>query len=154
MKFLPLLSWDIFSDFYFRNLENAQKQSEARELSSLAKKHHWKNNIDDIINSHQYEAIIVTDIHQKIIWVNDGFTQMTGYSKNFALKKSPSFLQGPGTSLRTRKRIRKKIKNNKPFKEVILNYKKDQTSYECEVKIIPLYNNETTHYIALERKVG
>lgn len=154
MKVMPLLSWDIFMDYYYRNLKHFQKQSEIETISQLAKKHNWKNNIDSMISNYDYEAIVITDMDQKIIWVNNGFTEMTGYSKKFALDKKPTFLQGTKTSKATKAKFRKKINLDIPFKEVIVNYKKDKSPYKCEVQIIPLYGEETTHYIALERQVG
>ena len=105
-------------------------------------------------SKNDYEALIITDKNQNIIWVNDGFSKMTGYPKKEALNKTPKFLQGEKTSAETKKKIWQNILLDKPFKEVIINYKKDQTPYKCEVKILPLYNKQTTHYIAFERKIG
>ena len=153
MKAAPLLSWDIFSDFYFRTLELGEKNIEIDMLNIFAKKYDWKNDISKIIQNNDYEAIILTDHNQKIVWVNKGFSSMTGYSKNFAINKTPRFLQGTDTSIETKSRIRKKIKLNQPFREIIINHKKDQTPYKCEVIIIPLYNKETTHFLALEKQV-
>ena len=78
---------------------------------------------------------------------------MTGYSKKYALHKTPSFLQGEATQGLTRNRIRKKLELLKPFTEVIVNYRKDNTPYKCEVKIIPLYKDKVTHFLAIEKKV-
>lgn len=154
MSGMPLLSWDIYMDFYYRNLRQGEMQSEIEKINYLAKKFNWKNDIDEIINTHDYEAIVITDINQKIIWVNNGFTDMTGYSKAYALNKRPTFLQGEETSLETKETIRKNIQADKPFRQVIINYKKDKTPYKCEVSIIPLFGEETTHYLALERQVS
>ena len=109
---------------------------------------------DKIIHKNDYEAIIATDLNRKIIWVYNGFSEMTGYSKRLALDKTPTFLQGEKTSSKTKERIRQKLKLNKPFKEVIINYKKDKTPYRCEVQIIPLYKDGTTHFMALEKQVS
>jgi PAS domain S-box-containing protein len=153
MNVMPLLSWDIFINCFHRNLKLAEKETEIRKINDLAKKFNWKNDINEIIHKNSYEAIVITDNTQKIIWVNNGFTDMTGYSKKFAVNKKPSFLQGEETSKKTKAKIRKKIEAHKPFKQVIVNYKKDKTPYRCEVKIIPLFGIDTTHYIALEREV-
>ncbi len=154
MKNPPLLSWDIYSEFYFRHLKQIERKTEIEKLTFLAEKFQWKNNISHLINRNDYEAIIVTDINRKIIWVNNGFTEMTGYSKGFALNRTPVFLQGKETSSNTKERIRNKIKLNKPFKEVITNYKKDNTPYKCEIQVIPMYNKITTHFMALEKQVS
>jgi PAS domain S-box-containing protein len=154
MKVMPLLSWDIFINFYFENLRQFEKKSDRESINKLAKKFNWKNNIDSLIDENEYEAIVITDMRQKIIWVNNGFTEMTGYPKNFALDKRPTFLQGEATSEETKAKIREHLRKDIPFKEVIINYKKDKTPYKCEVQIIPLVGEKTTHYIALERQVG
>jgi len=77
---------------------------------------------------------------------------MTGYSKKFALNKTPNFLQGEATETETKKRIRTKLEHLKPFTEIIVNYRKDKTPYKCEVKIIPLYKDRVTHFLAIEKK--
>ncbi len=152
-KTMPLMSWDIYMENYGKMLVEATKKGELKQVASLAKKYNWQNDLDLAFSEHEYEALVITDINQNIIWVNEGFCTMTGYSQKFALNKTPNFLQGAQTSLETKKRIRKKIKQNIPFKEIIINYKKDKTPYTCEVNIIPLYNNKTTHFIAFERQV-
>lgn len=153
VKSMPLLSWDIFNESYINSLFKAKKKIELNEVLSLAKKFNWKNDLDSTFAESDYEALIITDADQNIVWVNDGFTEMTGYSKKFAINKTPKFLQGEKTSLETKTRIRKALIKDEPFKEIIINYKKDKTPYKCEVKIIPLYNETTTHYIAIERQV-
>lgn len=151
---MPLLSWDIFMTDYHGRVSESLKQLELKQVLALAQKYKWKNDLKKAFATNDYEALIITNAHQKIIWVNDGFTAMTGYSKTYALHKTPSFLQGEDTSKRTKKRISKNIANSQPFKAVITNYKKDGTAYECEVHVIPLYNKDTTHFIAFERQVG
>ncbi len=153
-KAMPLLSWDLFSENHFRRMHQAKKETDIRTIETLAKRYHWKNDLKEILTQHEFEAIVITDDQQKIVWVNEGFTQMTGYPKNFAIDKSPKFLQGEKTSEKTRENIKSQLKKNKPFVEVITNYRKDKEAYECEVKIFPLYNKGTTHYLALEREVG
>ena len=153
IKALPLLSWDIYSEHFYTKNTKAKKDAELKQIISMSENYKWKNNFNNLFNSNEYTALVITDINQKIIWVNEGFTSMTGYSKKFALNKNPKFLQGKETSLKTKQRIKQKIKEDKPFKEIILNYKKDKTLYKCEVKIIPLFNDKTTHFLAFEREV-
>jgi PAS domain S-box-containing protein len=154
MKSTPLLSWDLSSLGFFNTLDTLQKEQDLRDLKGLASKYKWHNSLEEILLSHQYEALIVTDLSRKILWVNNGFTEMTGYTKSKAIHNTPSFLQSEETSLESRKEIRDGLKNNKPFKAVIINKKKDQTLYKCELHIFPLAANETTHFLALETQVA
>lgn len=153
-KQMPLLSWDFFMEGYHKRMKEAKKRNEFEQVLSFAEKFDWKNDIKSIFSENDYEALILTDKKQKIIWVNEGFTLMTGYPKTFALNNTPRFLQGERTSLETKKRIKEKIVLQKPFKDIIINHRKDNSTYECEVKIFPLYNEETTHFIAFEKQLA
>jgi len=149
----PLSSWDVFSESLHKRVLNTRKKTEQKKVQDFACKFNWHNNIDLLFAENNYEALIITDKSQNILWVNDGFISMTGYSKDFAINKTPRFLQGEKTSARVKNRIKKKIALEKPFKEVIINHRKDNSTYKCEVKIYPLYNEDTTHYIAFEKQV-
>lgn len=151
---MPLLSWDLFTERLHQDKWDALKRSELKQVLTFAKQFNWSNDVRQLFSENDYEALIVTDKTQKIIWVNDGFTTMTGYSKSDAVDKTPRFLQGPKTSVRTKNRIRAKIAKELPFKDIIINHRKDRSMYKCEVKIVPLFSEETTHYIAFEKEVG
>ena len=151
-KSFPLVSWDIFSDSYSQKLQQIQKKIEIDMVKSFVDKLH-KNSIDLIFEAQDYHALVITSLSQKILWVNKGFTEMTGYSKSFAIDKTPRFLQGHNTSLETKQRIRNKLKDLKPFTEIVTNYKKDNSLYKCEVKIIPLFDDHKTHFLAIEKEI-
>ncbi len=151
---MPLLSWDIYIDHYFNTLRKGNRDQDISKVIALAEKLNWTNDVNAIFEGNPFEALVVTDISQNIIWINDGFTKMTGYNKNEVLNRTPSFLQGPKTSNKSTSRFREKLDLDQPFMEVITNYKKTNETYQCEVKIFPLFNSEKTHFIALERQVG
>ncbi|CAM1362657.1 Diguanylate cyclase [Tenacibaculum litoreum] len=150
-KSVNLLSWGIQDLFTEKEL-----YSDLKLIKTFSKNFNWKNNITSIIEENDYESLVLTDAQKKIIWVSDGFTKMTGYEKEFALNRTPRFLQGEKTKETTRKRIQSKLLKGKPFKDVIINYRKDKSTYKCELYIIPLQNNdssEITHFLALEKEV-
>ncbi|WP_152286607.1 PAS domain-containing protein [Flavicella marina] len=147
------MSWDIYSQFYFDTIQNLKIHKDISFVKSFAKKEKWKNDIDLLFKNSKFEALVITDVAQKIVWVNDGFTKMTGYSKKHALDKKPSFLQGEATSDASKKSFRNKLNKLQPFTQIITNYRKDKTTYKCEVKIIPMYADDVTHFLALEREI-
>ena len=153
-KIMPLISWDMFSDQYFRKLNASKKCMDLKKIKNYAKKYRWKNNIEKLFNSVDFSTIILTDKKQKIMWVNEGFTAMTGYTKKEALDKTAGFLQGPKTSRKTKEEIASALKKDRPFQTRLINYRKNHTEYLCEVHIFPLYNKaKTTHFLALEKEV-
>jgi PAS domain S-box-containing protein len=152
-RVLPLISWDVFSESYFKHLNASKKALDLKKIKAFAKHYHWKNDIDAIFDENDFEAIILTDKNQNIIWVNEGFTTMTGYAKKEVLKKTPGFLQGKKTSKKKTAEIKFRLKEDKPFSTSLVNYRKNKSIYNCEVHIFPLYNTKTTHFIALEREV-
>ncbi|GGD23694.1 PAS domain-containing protein [Hyunsoonleella pacifica] len=152
---VPLTSWDIYSQGYHETLNEAERLEDIKKVKAYAEKLNWQNNIDFIFEKTAFEAILITDLNQNIVWVNKGFTKMTGYLKNEVLNKTPRVLQGLKTTDDSRRKIKEKLTLNLPFTEVITNHKKDGTPYKCEVKIFPLHSNTgKTHFIALERQVA
>jgi PAS domain S-box-containing protein len=150
-----LLSFDLHLQNLNAVLQKTALESDLLSLKSYAENKKWKHDVEPILLKHSFEALILTDINRKILWVNDGFSKMTGYSKNYAIDKSPSFLQGKNTSEKTKARIKKRLKADKPFKEIIINHRKDNTTYKCELHIFPLKEkNKTTHFLALERQIA
>lgn len=149
----PLKSFALYADYFSAEMNNLDRENDINMLKEFASKYNWSDNLDSIFKNEDFEAIVLTNKKQEIIWVNDGFKEMTGFNKKFALKKTPSFLQGANTCETTRDRIRKKIKLNIPFIGTVINYKKNKTPYKCEIKIFPLFSENTTHYIALEKAV-
>ena len=148
----PLKSWGIFKDHYQKTSASLKRTADINEVKKLGLKLKWKNDLDAIFKNESFEALVITDLSKKIIWVNDGFSEMTGYSKKFALNQTPEFLQGVETSEKVREKIRRNISRNEPFTQVITNYRKDRTPYQCELKVVPLFSEKSTYYIALEKQ--
>jgi PAS domain S-box-containing protein len=91
----------------------------------------------------------------KIIYVNPGFTNMTGYNAQEVLGKTPRLLQGPKTDGSTIKRLRQTLEKGEVFWGQAINYRKDGDEFWNEWHIEPLLNSkgELTHYIAIQHDV-
>ena len=71
-------------------------------------------------------AVILTDPQQRIVWVNDDFTAITGYSLGEAIGRIPGkILQGPKTEPEVIDRIRKAIQQRVPLRDQLTNYRKN-----------------------------
>ena len=84
-------------------------------------------------------AVIITDAARAIIYVNPGFTRLTGYTFDQVRGRSPGkLLQGPHTDDRTRAKIRADLAAGKTFHEEILNYNCRGEPYWISLAISPV----------------
>ncbi len=97
-------------------------------------------------------AVILTDANRKIIWVNEDFTQITGYALNEVLGKKPSLLQGKESEAEAISRIREGLEHLVVIKDEITNYRKNGERYLCKLVIHPILDadHSLTHFIAFE----
>lgn len=151
----PLLSMDLFFRKFHHRLELEKRKLDLTDLLKF-KPDLFSSFDHQLILQQSYVALILTDMNLNITWVNKGFTEMTGYPARFALGKSPNFLQGKNTRPETKQKIREQLGNHKIFSEIVINYRKNQEEYKCEITIIPLlnHNQSLTHYLAIEKEVA
>ncbi|MCB0614083.1 MAG: helix-turn-helix domain-containing protein [Phaeodactylibacter sp.] len=97
-------------------------------------------------------AVILTDAQRKILWVNEDFTEITGYTLTEVAGKKPNLLQGPETEQEAIKRIRRNLQHNIAFREEITNYRKNGEAYLCKLVIHPVFNRnqQLSNFIAFE----
>lgn len=141
-KAMPLLSWGQFS---FASVER-------NAFESIQKNWKEKENLTQILNNHKCE-VIVTNARLEIVFASQGIYNMNGYHPRELVGKSPKILQGAQTSNLTKSKIKKAISQKLPFKEILLNYKKDGTTYFCEIEGFPKFNKKGIflNYIAFEK---
>lgn len=138
---LPLMSWE------FYNLPRAEQ----REFNDLQV--NWSEKINySKIKRNNPVAVLVTDANLKIVFASSNITDMNGYDYKEIIGKSPKMFQGKATSLESRKNIRIAVENLLPFKEVILNYKKNGETYLCQIEAYPKFDKQGNfvNYIAFE----
>ena len=87
-------------------------------------------------------VILFTDAERKIVWVNEAFSAMTGYSREEVLGRNPSFLQGKETDPAAIEKMHLALAQGKGIKVVILNYTKSGTPYWLDLEIIPRYDHQ------------
>lgn len=101
-------------------------------------------------------VVIITDAEDKITWVNKAFTDITEYTFEEAAGKRPGdLLQGPNTSERTKRYLRKCVEKKQPFHCEIINYTKSGREYWMEIKGQPLLNEkgELQQFFAIQTDI-
>ncbi|MEM9077312.1 MAG: PAS domain-containing protein [Bacteroidota bacterium] len=147
----PIQSLDFYLENFHALCKKLRLENDLTELKSVLKRD-LEPAIVEILQLTSYQALVVTDLTKNIIWTNRGFYEMTGYSKQFAIGKRPTFLQGEKTSEKAKKEIRELLKQQKRFTKAIINYRKNGEEYICHIDVIPLFNekNRVTHFLAME----
>ena len=110
---------------------------------------------------HANDAILITEAEPvdepgpRILYANEAFTRMTGYSLEEVIGQTPRVLQGPDTSREERDKIRAALKAWKPVVVELLNYRKDGTPFWSEISIVPVCNERGwyTHWVSLQRDI-
>ncbi len=104
------------------------------------------------------EGITIADARlpeRPLIYVNEGFERLTGYSSAEVLGKSCRFLQGAGANLETVQVIREALDKERDCSVEILNTRKDGTTFWNRLSITPVRDAEgnVTHFIGIQSDV-
>ena len=87
------------------------------------------------------EGITISSMDQPdrpLVFVNNGFERLTGYTKKDVIGKNCRFLQGNDTDKAPVEELRRAIKNGEQTTVELLNYKKDGTPFWNRLSITPL----------------
>ncbi len=107
------------------------------------------------------EAILITEAEPidepgpRIVYFNEAFTRMTGYSQQELLGKSPRIMQGPKTERAVLDTIRTALEKFEPVVVELINYHKNGWEYWIELSLMPL-KDETgcyTHWVSVQRDI-
>lgn len=147
----PLASWDIFLNSYRQLM---QKGDDLQAIKAISGKRKWQVKWDIekefLANDH---VIVITDNKRKIVFASNNITDMTGYTPEDLLGKSPKLLQGENTEQKKLTYISERIAAKEPFETTIINYRKNGETYNCHIKAFPVFDadNKLVNFIAFEK---
>ena len=98
-----------------------------------------------LVASRTVNAVGLSDADGKIVWLNEGFIRLFGYTIDEARGKfAPFLIRGPKTSGRTLAQITRDAKAGRESRGEILNYAKDGREIWCEFEMQPLRDEHGT----------
>jgi len=100
-------------------------------------------------------AISITDPKANILFANEAFTRITGYSAGEIVGKNESVLSNHTTPPDLYKSMWSTLAERKPWTGRLLNRRKDGALYLADLLITPLVDGagKTTHYLGMHRDV-
>lgn len=106
------------------------------------------------------DGVVITDANlngdgPKVVYVNDAFTDISGYSAEEVIGKKFCIFRKAETDKEILNQLENSLKKGQPFQTEIQNYKKNGTPYWLDISIIPVKNNkeEVTHFATIERDI-
>jgi PAS domain S-box-containing protein len=89
-----------------------------------------------------------------IVFVNEAYTDLTGYSFDELIGQQAKFLNAPKSSLKDLVRLRHAIELNEYIDLEILTYKKNGDEFWAKVSVSPVFNGDIcTHFIAIAKDI-
>ena len=102
-------------------------------------------------------SIIISDIKrigQPVIYVNNAFEALTGFTRDEIIGKNCRVLQSNETNSEAINDIRNAIATREPIETTVLNSKKDGSHFYNLLNLTPVkINGEVTHYIGFQQDV-
>ena len=102
-------------------------------------------------------SMVLTDATAEgnpIVYVNQAFEAMTGYTSAVALGQNCRFLQGEGSDPEAVRQMREAVAACREVSLDILNYRADGTAFTNRVMISPIvHDDECTHFVGLHMPV-
>jgi PAS domain S-box-containing protein len=125
--------------------EQKQRAEQLRLLQSVV-----VNTNDAVIIT---EAEPISEPGPRILYVNEAFTRITGYTPDEVLGKTPRILQGPNTDPVELQKIRTALSRWESITVEVINYRKDGSEFWNEFNLVPVADTRGwyTHWVAVQR---
>ncbi len=128
---------------------------------TMQKKEEERLKLIETVITNTTDAIVIKDANPlpsgslPVLYVNEAFTQMTGYSFQEVEGKATRFLAGPLTNQEERRKLQYNIDNYLPGKMEIINYKKNGEPFWVNISIFPVAdkNGKYTHWVSMQKEV-
>jgi PAS domain S-box-containing protein len=137
-----------------RDPEDFEKEiAERQRVQTALEKSETTSRKLALVASGTDNAVVITDDHARIEWVNEAFTRITGYSLAEAVGHSPgSLLQGEETDHASVDLMRQRIRAGEGFQTELINYTKSGRKYWVAIDVQPIRDElgRLTNFIAIE----
>jgi len=101
------------------------------------------------------EAAPLDEPGPRIVFVNEAFVRLTGYTREEVIGRSPRLLQGERTDRAALDRLRSALEHWQPVRCELINYARDGREVRLDIDIVPIADDagRYTHWVSVERDV-
>lgn len=105
--------------------------------------------------TNSFDAVFLTDKYGNLVYVNQAYEQMTGYTAKQVIGQTPALFRSPREGPGIYHRFWNTILNGRQWHQRLKKRRKDGTIYYSEIKIIPLRNNvgKINNFLGIEKDV-
>lgn len=131
-----------------------------QDISQRKQEEQWSRLLESVVINATDAVLICTGnmevTEQSIIYVNEAYTRMSGYSRHELIGASPRISQGPETDVDEINRLKVAVENNLPCQIEVINYTKEGQQYWVSQSNAPIAdgNGEVTHWISIQRDIS
>lgn len=131
-----------------------------RDISKQKREEQHLKLLESVI-THTNDAVLITeagpldDPGPAIIYVNEAFTRMTGYTSEEIIGKNPRILQGPKSDKNELKKLSESLRKWAPCEVTLVNYKKSGEEFWINLTVTPVADEKGwyTHWISVQRDI-
>jgi PAS domain S-box-containing protein len=108
-----------------------------------------------LVARHTTNAVVITNASERIEWVNDAFTLLTGQTNADVFDRKPDdFLIGPATDLNVAGNLRTRLQAGNSFKGELFCYAKDGHGLWLRLDVQPVHDQGVLrHFIAIANDI-
>ncbi len=121
--------------------------------SAVSSDHHAA--VLDALVENSFDSMMITEAASgDILYVNDAFTDLTGYAAEDVLGKSPRFLQGAETDESVVQRLHTDMAAGRVFEGKAVNYRKDESTFTMWWRVMPVAGSSgrAAYFVATQRQ--
>lgn len=131
-----------------------------RDISDKIKKEQQLKLLESAITNTK-DAVVITEAvptdesGPKIVYVNEAFTRMTGYTREEIIGKTPKLLHGPETDQKIMAKLQKAVEHWESCEIEVVNYKKNREPYWVNFTAVPVPDNKGSysHWVAVQKDI-
>lgn len=100
------------------------------------------------------DAVIITNHNHQIVAVNDGYTRITGFTKEEIVGEKASILSSSFTPKKTYESMKQALSNHLSWSGVFINRKKNKDLWHCSITITPIEGDDQVIYVGIFRNLN